>query len=197
MYKKVAVILVMVLGVAGYAAAQAGDSSRVDVHASVGTTVLSGFGRTQAALWVAPHIDYRATERLTVSAGFGCAESLLPQGYELRAYTPSYAPRRQGSRVAAVWAAVEYRISDRLTVWGMVEHLGGFMQPLWMDHSVPLRATAFSGGFAYKAGDAGLLEMEFRIVRDHYGTAPLGFYGHLCSDPFAPEWGYYGSPWLF
>ena len=187
----------MVLCAAGNAAAQVCDSSRVEVHASVGTTVLSGFGRTDAAVWVAPHIDYKASERLTLSAGFGCEGSLLTQGYELQGYTPSYVPRRQGTRATAVWASAEYRVNDRLTVWGMVEHLGGYMQPLWMDHSVPLRATAFSGGFAYQTGGAGLLEMHFHVVHDHYGNAALGLLAHPYSGPFAPDRELYGGPWPF
>lgn len=197
MYKKIAVLVVLVLGVAGMAAAQGADTSRFDVHASIGTSVMSGFGRTQSTAWVAPSIEYRATERLTVEAGFGMAGTLLPQGYALQGYTPSYAPLRQGTRAGAVWAAVRYRVSERLEVWGSVQHLGGYIQPLWMDHSVPLRATAFSGGFAYQAGDFGLVEMHFHFVRDNYGTLPLGLYGNPWHDPFAVCPGFCTSPWLY
>ena len=64
------------------------DTSRTHVHLSTGATVASGFGRTQALSWVAPSVELKMSDRLTVSGGFAAAGTLLG-GYEVHRYTPS------------------------------------------------------------------------------------------------------------
>jgi len=160
--------------------AQEADSARWHMHLATGTEVASGFGRTQSLTWVAPSFEFQPTSRLTVKTGFASAGSLLPADFELKGNTRSLAPRRTGTRATALWAEAEYQVNDRLWLWGAVAHVSGFAQPLWLDRSLPLQATAFSGGFGYRIGDNSSLEMHINIVRDHYGTLEPLLYG----DPF-------------
>jgi hypothetical protein len=129
---KKAVILMLAVLAFGCAWSQ-DDTSRTQVHLSTGATVASGFGRTQSLMWVAPSVEHRVSDRLAVSAGFSAAGSLL-NGYEIHGYGPSsLAPRRSGTRMGSMWASAEYRVSDRLWLWAEVEHLTGYVQPLWLD----------------------------------------------------------------
>lgn len=161
--------------------AQVADTSRWDVHLSAGTSVTSGFGRTQSLSWVAPSFEFHPTSRLTVNAGFAWAGSLLPTDFKLQGHgARSLAPLRSGTHATALWAEAEYKVNERLWLWGAVAHIGGFAQPLWLDQSLPLQATAFSGGLGYHIGDNSTLELHLHIVRDNYGTlAPL-----LYDNPF-------------
>ena len=178
--------------------AQEAPSERFQVHLSTGTSVASGFGQTQGLMWVAPSIEFHPDSRLTVKAGFASAGSLLPVDYVLQGHKPrDLAPVRQGTRIGALWAAAEYKLSDRFRLWGSIAHLNGFAQPLWLDHSLPLQATAFSGGFGYQFTENSLLEVHFHVVRDNYGTAfpsPLynPYYGTLGHGMTMT-----GGPWAF
>ena len=174
-------ILLTLLLASGALWAQQADTARWNMHVATGTSLSSGFGNTQSLGWVAPSFQFHPTSRLTVNTGFAGAGSLLPVDFELKGNTRSLAPRRTGTRATALWLEAEYKVNDRLWVWGAVAHISGFAQPLWLDHSLPLQATAFSGGFGYRVGENSLLEMHINIVRDHYGTlAPLLYY----NDPF-------------
>lgn len=161
--------------------AQEADTARWHVRLSTGTSVSSGFGHTQSLSWVAPAFEFHPTQRLTVNTGFASIGSLLPTGYKLAGHSPrSLAPLRTGTHATALWAEAEYHVSDHLWLWGAVAHVSGFAQPLWLDRSLPLQATAFSGGFGYRFGERSTLEFNFNIVRDNYGTlSPL-----LYDDPF-------------
>jgi hypothetical protein len=193
---KKAVILMLAVLAFGCAWSQ-DDTSRTQVHLSTGATVASGFGRTQSLMWVAPSVEHRVSDRLAVSAGFSAAGSLL-NGYEIHGYGPSsLAPRRSGTRMGSMWASAEYRVSDRLWLWAEVEHLTGYVQPLWLDGAVPIAATAISGGMAYEFPGGSLLEMHFHFVHDHYGTARMGLLAHPWYGGYAPDWELYGGPWPF
>lgn len=161
--------------------AQEVDTAAWHVRLSTGTSVTSGFGRTQSLSWVAPSFEFHPTSRLTVNTGFASIGSLMPTGYKLQGYSPrSLAPLRTGTSATALWAEAEYKVNERLWLWGAVAHIGGFAQPLWLDQSLPLQATAFSGGLGYHIGDNSTLELHLHIVRDNYGTlAPL-----LYDNPF-------------
>ena len=179
------ILLLLLLGSLGLRGQEVADTSRWQMHLSTGTTVATGFGRTDALGWVAPSFSYQASPRLTLRAGFAYKGTFLPTGYRLQAYGPQdLAPRRQGTRAGAVWASAEYQANDHLRLWASVAHLNGFAQPLWLDQSLPLQASAFSGGFAYKFNSGSVLEMHLHIIRDNYGTlmpllydTPWGFYG--------------------
>ena len=161
--------------------AQLLDTSRYDLHLATGTSVAAGFGRAQSLSWVAPSIELRPTSRLTVNTGFAAVGSLMPTDYKLQGLgSQSLAPLRLGTRATALWAKAEYQVNSRLWVWGALAHVSGFAQPLWLDSSLPLQATAFSGGFGYRFTGGSSLEMHINIVRDNYGTLmPL-----LLDDPF-------------
>lgn len=172
MNRKSCIVLALLLAVSPLAAQEA-DGGPWQWHVSTGSSVASGFGRTQSLTWVAPSFEYHATPRLTLSGGFAAAGSLLPDGFKLQGRSPvSLAPLRQGTRMNAMWAAARYQVNDRLLVWGSVAHLGGQMQPLWLDHSMPLQTTAYSGGFAYSLSHKSLLEVHFHIIKDN---SPMGF----------------------
>ena len=194
---KKAVILLVVMVCLGCVQAQEADTSRVKLHAGVGSTLASGFGRTQSLSWVAPSVEMQVSGKLAVSAGFCAAGSLL-NGYEIHGYTPSsLLPRRHGTRMGGLWATAEYRASERLWLWASVAHLGGYAQPLWLDGSVPIGLTAVSGGLAYEFPHGSLLELHFRFVHDHYGTARAGLLAHPWYGSLAPDWELYSGPWPF
>ena len=46
------------------------DTSRWDFHLSTGVTVGTGWGKTDALMWTAPRVEYRANDRLTLRGGF-------------------------------------------------------------------------------------------------------------------------------
>lgn len=197
MYKKWLIATVLVLALTTGVAGQEADTSRFDVHLSTGATVMAGFGRAQSLSWVAPSVELKASDRLTVSGGFAAAGSLL-DGYTLQGYGPkSLAPRKQGTRLGMLWARADYRASDRLSVWGAAARMTGFAQPLWLDGALPVEVTAVSGGIAYELARGGLLEMHFHFVHDHYGTTMAGPLAHPWYGALAPEWEIYSGPWPY
>ena len=180
MFRNLCIVLALLLG-ASPLTAQVADSSLWQWHVSAGTHVASGFGRTQSLSWVAPSFELHPTSRLTVKAGFASAGTLLPVDYKLQGFGHrSLAPYRTGTQANALWAKAEYQVNSRLWLWGAVAHIGGFAQPLWLDRSLPLQATSFSGGFGYRFGESSTLEMHIHVIRDTYGTLmPL-----MYDDPF-------------
>lgn len=188
--KKRAVLLLLPLWLSSVAlTAQEIDTSRFNVHLSVGSNISAGFGRVQSLSWVAPSFELHPSPRLTVNTGFASFGNLMPTDYKLQGYnTRSLVPLRTGTRATALWAEAEYQVNSRLWLWGAVAHVSGFAQPLWLDRSLPLQATAFSGGFGYRFGESSTLEMHINVVHDNYGTlAPL-----LYNDPFLSP----TSPWM-
>lgn len=173
------------------------DTSQWSSRTSIGSSVASGWGHTQSLSWTASQLNYRATDRLSLHAGFAAAGSLLG-GYELQGlHNRSLAPKRQGTRLVTGHVAAEYRLSDRLTLWGSLARASGYAQPLWLDGSLPVEATAFSGGLAYRTANDALFELHFHIVHDRYGTLtadPWGYPLHGCGMPYADH---YFSPWAF
>ncbi len=202
MYKKVLfVVALLMLGLSLPAQRKevaASDTSRWDFHLSTGITVGSGWGKTDALLWTAPRVEYRASDRLTLRGGFAAVGSLMP-GYVLQMPVTSYAPRRQGTRLLAGFASARYQVSDRLNIWASVQHVGGWYEPLWtpQGEALDMSLTAFSGGFAYELSNHSLLEMHFHIVHDHYGNSALGLLGHPYYGAGVPTWELYSGPWGF
>lgn len=176
----------------------ASDTSRWNFHLSTGVTVGSGWGKTDALLWTAPRVEYRASDRLTIRGGFAAMGSLLP-GYVLQMPVTSYAPRRQGTRLLAGFASARYKVNDRLDIWASLQHVGGWREPLWtrQGEAFDVGLTAFSGGFAYELSDHSLFEMHFHIVHDHYGNSALGLLGHPYYGPGVPTWDLYSGPWFY
>ncbi len=173
------------------------DTSRLDVHLSTGISVTTGWGRSDALAWTAPSLSYRATDRLTLHAGFASVGSLLGS-YELRGlHGRSLAPRRQGTRLVAGRVAAEYQATDRLLLWGALTRVGGYAQPLWLDGAMPVEATAFSGGLVYRTASDALFELHLHVVHDRYGT--------FSADPWGYPWhgggmlytDYRCNPWHF
>ncbi len=197
MIRKACIALILLIGTSSLTA-QVADSSQWQWHVSTGSSVSSGFGRIQSLSWVAPSFEYHATPRLSLTGGFAAAGSLLPDGFKLQGLSPaSLAPLRQGTHMNAMWAAAKYRVNDRLLVWGAVAHLNGQLQPLWLDHSLPLQTTTYSGGFEYAISHNSLLEFHFHIVHDNYGNSALGLHSHPYYGPFTPSFELYGGPWPF
>lgn len=191
------ILLLLLLGSLGLRGQEVADTSRWQMHLSTGTTVATGFGQTQSLGWVAPSFSYQATDRLKLKAGFAYKGTLLSTHYRLRAYGPEdLAPRREGTQAGALWASAEYQANERLWLWASVAHLSGFAQLLWLDQSLPLQASAFSGGFAYKFNSGSVLEMHLHIVRDTYGSA-FGLMYSPYYDPFVPSYTIYSAPWPF
>ena len=175
---------------------EADSTRRVQWHLGTGATVASGFGRTQGLMWVAPSVEYQASPKLTLRGGFATAGTLIGADYQLQGRQPrSLAPRKQGTRAGAVWAAAEYHPNDRLWLWASAKLLFGYMQPLWLDHSLPLQAAALSGGFAYRFDNDQLLEMHVSIVRDRYGSTFGLMYNPYC-DPLVPTFDLYPPPFF-
>ena len=173
------------------------STQRIEWHVATGATVASGFGHTQSVAWVAPRITYRANERLTIHGGIAAAGSLLPEGYRLQGlYSRNLAPVRIGTQATLLWGAAESHPTERLWLWASVAHLHGYAQPLWMDRSLPLQATAFSGGLAYRFNEDHLLELHLSYVHDPYGTA-LGLMYHSYYDPLVPSFEIYPHPFGF
>ena len=164
------------------------DTSRWDFHLSTGMSVSAGWGKTDALMWTAPSLEYRANDRLTVYGGFSYSGSLLGS-YQLYGNAPrSLAPRKQGTRVVAGNVGVDYQVNDRLNVWATVWHLGGWVEPLWRQRGdvVELNATAVSGGFGYAFKGGSRLEMQFTVVNDRTGGLGQMLYESPC---------YYGCGW--
>lgn len=172
------------------------DTSRWDFHLSTGTTMMSVDGRGNAYVWVAPKVEYRANDRLTLYGGFSAVGSLLG-GYELQGYTPNYAPRRRGTQMVRGGVGAEYRVSDRLSIWAAVEHIGGWHESLWLPYgeSLPVGVTTLSGGFNYALSDESMLEFHFHVVHDHYGNDALGLLGHPYYGWGVPTYELYSGPW--
>ena len=202
MYKKITLILAVMaiaLGVAAQREAEpAVDSSRWDFHLSTGTTVMSMCGKGNAYVWVAPSVDYHASDRLTLHGGFATVGSLLG-GYELRGNVRSLAPVRRGTQLMGVTAGAEYQMNDRLNVWASLTYVGGWHEPLWspFNESFNIGVSAFSGGFSYALSDDSLLEMHFHFVHDHYGNDAMGILGHPYYGYGVPCYELYGGPWPF
>lgn len=192
-------ILGVLLAVALLCGAQTNDTSRWDFHMGVGGTVLNGFGQTQALTWAAPRVSYHANDRLTLHGGFVMAGTLLPNDFQLQGRgEQSLAPRREGTRAGALWAAADYKVSDNLRVWAAVAVARGWMQPLWAGESMPLAAAAVDGGFAYRFSTGSTLSMHFRFVHDQYGSLLYPPYcGHPYYGPLAPSWELYHSTWPY
>lgn len=192
MYKKVTMMTgLMLLAVAAWGQrkeAAASDTSRWDFHLSTGATAVTFGGHGDAYLWVAPRVEYRASDRLTVGGGFGYTGSLL-NSYELRGNQRSLAPRRTGTRLFTAYGDLQYRASDRLSLWAEVSHTAGWYTPLWGSegHALSLGLTSFSGGLAYELSDESFLELHFHIVHDQYGNAARGLFGHPYYGPGVPS----------
>ena len=176
----------------------ASDTSRWDFHLSTGVTVGGGWGKTEALLWTAPRVEYRASERLTLSGGFAMMGSMMPS-YELRMPVTSYAPRRQGTRLLGGFASAKYQVNDRLNIWASLQRVTGWYEPLWTPkgEALDIDLTSFSGGFAYELSNHSLFEMHFHIVHDHYGNSALGLLGHPYYGMGVPSWELYSGPWGF
>lgn len=176
----------------------ASDTSRWDFHLSTGVTVGSGWGKTEALLWTAPRVEYRATERLTLRGGFAAMSSMTP-GYVLRMPVTSYAPRRQGTRLLGGFVSARYQVNSRLNIWASLQRVTGWHEPLWTPQGEALNVdlTSFSGGFAYELSNHSLFEMHFHIVHDHYGNSALGLFGHPYYGPGVPSWDLYSGPWFY
>lgn len=196
MIRKAIIILTVLLGTIPLTAQEA--DTPWQWHLSTGSSVASGFGRTQMLSWVAPSFEIAATSRLTVKGGLMAAGSLLPEGYKPQGYgARNLAPLRNGTSATMLWASAEYRVNERLLVWGSLAHIGGLYQPLWLDQSLPLQATAYSGGFSYALSHKSLLEVHFHIVHDSYGTSTLGLMGYPYHDPLCPSSEPFHGPWPF
>ena len=205
MCKNVTIFLLALLATALTCGAQVpdkGDSTRWDFHASIGGAAMSGFGHTQALTWAAPWASYKANDRLTLHGGLVAAGTLLPNNFELQGRGDrSLAPRREGTRAGALWAAADYKANDNLRLWAAVAVARGWMQPLWAGESMPLAATAVDGGFAYRFDGGSVLAMHFSFVHDRYGTLaypPYMGYPHyygLMDSPLARDaaWGMGGA----
>lgn len=200
MYKKTALIIALLAMGFGVAAQRkpvaAADTSRWDLHLSAGATVATGWGKTDALSWVAPSVECRLSDRLTVVGGFAAVGSLF-DSYELQpAGQRSLAPRRHGTRVVSGRVAAEYRASDRLTLWGSVAKTGGWYEPLWTPRgeALDLDVTEFSGGMELVLGTDALLQMHFHIVHDHYGNSALGLLGHPWYGCGVPSMDLYDGP---
>ena len=164
-------------------------------HLAVGFPPVDGHNDA-AYVWVAPKVEYRASDRLTLYGGFSAVGSLLG-GYELRGYERSYAPRRRGTQMLRGGVGAEYRVNDRLSIWASVEHIGGWHESLWLPYgeSLPVGVTALSGGFSYALSDESLLEFHFHVVHDHYGNDALGLLAHPYYGWGVPEYELFSGPW--
>lgn len=185
-HKKPFLVSLLVAGFFGAAFCQQPDSASNPLHYSLsaGSTVEAGFGRVLSNLWVAPRLSWQPTQRLTLRGGFAAEASLLPTP-ALHGLAPqSLAPRRQGSRMASLWAEAVCKPNDRLWLWAAVAHTRGQFQPLWLDRALPIQATAFSGGLGYQLPGGSFLELDFHFVHDRYATLPDAFGPLPYSYPF-------------
>lgn len=199
MYKKTILVvaaLVLALGVSAQHRVSA-DTSRWDLHLSTGTSFVSGWGKSDAYLWVVPSVEYHATNRLTLHGGFAYMGSLL-KGYEL-CYTSNFAPRRQGTRLIATKVGADYWATDKLNLWASLTHIGGWYEPLWppSGEALAVDISMLSGGINYALSNDSMLEMHFHFVFDHYGNSALGLLGHPSYGYGVPNYELYNGPWSF
>lgn len=201
MYKKTILIIAAMALAFGVSAQRdtkiAKDTSLWDFHLSTGTSFVGGGGKSNAYFWTAPSVEYRVTKRLTLRGGFAYAGSLL-DGYELH-YTPSFAPRRSGTRLVGAKVMADYWASDRMNIWFSLARMGGWHEPIWTPkgEAFPVDVTVLSGGFNYALSDDSMLEMHFHFVHDHYGNDALGILGHPYYGYGVPSYELYGGPWFF
>lgn len=189
MPKKAHILLSVALILSWIAQGQEADTSAWQWHMSVGSAVEAGFGHTQSQLWVAPRIDWQPSQRLKVSGGFAATATLFPY-LELQGKSPrNLAPRKQGTRVGALWAEAEVQTGERTWLWGRVAYANGFAQPLWRSGAMPVEVVALSGGVAHEFAGGQLLELHVHVLHDLYGTAheALGL-GHAYG-PWGSTWG--------
>lgn len=200
MCKKATIVMVLMALALGVSAQRVGeaDSSRWDFHLSTGTSVMSSGKKADTYLWVSPSVGYRASDRLTLHGGFSAVGSLLG-GYELRGDSRNLAPLRRGTRLMKLEAGVDYKVSDRLSLWATVMHLGGWHEPVWspLGEAFRVGVTAVSGGFSYALSDESLLEMHFHFVHDLYGNDALGILAHPYYGYGVPCYEIFGGPWPY
>ena len=184
MYKKAAILLIaLMLGMTASAQwrfSDESDTARWSYRLSMGTSMMSGYGRTAGLSWVAPRVAFRATDRLTLRGGFAVAGSLTG-GYAIQGRGPqTISLRRTPTQLTAVHASAEDRIDDRLKVWATMAHADGWVTPLWSDIAMPVNATAFSGGFQYRFDSGTAFEMHVTVIHDRAGSLPALFYDRPC-----------------
>ena len=185
-YKNLLLPALLLLCIAPLRAQQPTDEER-DFHFQLhlGTSLTQAFGEARPLQWVAPSGSLRVSERLRVKGGVAMATSQLGdwmptslgKGRDL-------APRREGTHTAALWLGMDYRISDRLTVWGSAAYLGGHATPFWSQEAMPVGAWIFSGGARYEWDDRFAISIHAHIVHDSEGSLLPAMTG------IAPSFGY-------
>lgn len=200
MYKKIFFIIAFLSLVFGVSAQYktVADTSRWDYHLSVGSSLMTSKGKGNAYMWVAPSVNYQANDRLTLRGGFLAVGSLLG-GYELQGNSRSLAPCRRGTQLMGAAIGADYTVSDRLTLWATVMHIGGWHEPVWspFNEAFNIGVIALSGGFSYALSDESMLEMHFHFVHDHYGNDALGILGHPYYGYGVPCYEIFSGPWLY
>jgi len=182
-----------------------GDSLQpVEVHLSLGSTVVGGKWGSASAFGVTPSIVFRPNERLAVRASLTTMNSysLMPSGYALRGREQrSLAPvRNYNGAAVALNVAAAYKVNDRLWVAGSLMHVVGGLASAalvnpWLAADMPmmLDATAFSASMRYRVGEKSYLDLHLMVARDRTGAlGPLMYgnpWGGYCG-AFNP---YYGS----
>lgn len=164
------------------AAPAAPDSiGKVDYHMSLFSGVYSGWGETHGYMGAAPTFSYRASDRLTLKAGFAFTTDLNANSYQLCGRTPrDMAPRRSNSTgTVGVDVAAEYQVNDNLWMAAHVYYLGGSYDPIWNGGNRPQELSVYGGSvaFHYRTKRDNRLSLYFDFVHDETGAlTPWMFY---------------------
>lgn len=194
---------VVALLVVAVCSAQTDSVSQWSGSVRMGSSVVSGLhGETFGYMSFAPTLNYKATDRVTVKAGFSAVSSLSTNGYALRGLEPrSLAPRKPTTTAVGMYVAGQYQVNDRLWLAASVFHIGGEYYHPWLSGhgTLPLNATGVAADMSYRLGNRSYIDVHFSYIKDEAGSlCPLllsPYYSH-CS-PFDHILGRWSSPYTF
>lgn len=150
-------------------------TERFNYNINLETGVYSGLGNTHAYTLVAPTFEYAITPKVKAFGGVAFANDVNTSLYHLRKFnenTRSYAPRRNGTRSAAIHGGAIIQPNDHLTITASAFYIGGQYDPLWnfSDHALQLNAYGFSASMSYQFKNNNSLNIYVDFVRDKAGT---------------------------
>ena len=176
-----------------------------DIHLSMGSSYIYNRSSSAVLYSVAPSVDFRPNDKLTVSASLLSVESFStssnagsPRGGQPRSLAPYRNPRAVAMAAAV---AASYKVSDRLWIGASYVHIGGelassaLVNPWYGDgRGVGLNATAFSAAARYRIGERSFVDFHVSILDDRAGTlvplffgAPYGGYGYFSATTFGGQ----------
>ncbi len=150
------------------------DTAKTDVHLLLGTGIYGGMGQWHSYTAAATRLSYRASDRLTLTAGFALTTDRSEDRYDLLRTEPrSLAPRRHTTTGAvAMDVAAEYQLNDNLWMAARLFYLGGSYNSLWYPGERPMELNVYGGSLElhYRTKHNHALSVYFDFVRDETGA---------------------------